>query len=133
MFDVFDRYATDENLEVEGVEVPLGDGAFIKVARADNERFNKMLVEVLEANAEKLDTLPEAESKKLDRQLYNEVLAETVLLGWKGMHYQGKPMKYSKANAIKLLEHRDFKKEVLQQAARRQHFKQKWEEADAKN
>ena len=103
MFDVFRVYATDEKKENEGVEVQLGKDASITVARMHNPVFSRCILAEHEKYKEDLDTLPEVEKKALDEEIMCRVLAESILLGFKGLGFKGKEVSYSKENAIKLL------------------------------
>lgn len=132
-YDVFELFATDEDKELKGVEVELGEGATIRVARADNDNFMKAIIEATEANKDALDSLPEKEAKALDRRILCEVLADTILLDFKGMLYKGKSMKYSKANATKMLLHKDFRRMVMRHASNLSNFKLSREEKEVKN
>lgn len=130
--DLFTTFATDEVKELEGVEVPLGDGT-LTIARAENPRFQTRLLELLEENREKLTTLPEKEAKALDRDLLSQAIAETILLGWTKMTYKKKSLKYSVENAKMVLKHGDFKRMVMRHANNFQLFRAEAEEKDEKN
>lgn len=132
-YDVFKLFATDEKKELEGVKIPLGGGASITVARADNDNFLTKIVEASERNLAELKALPKEEAAKLDKELLRDVLAETVLLGFEGMSYDGKPIKYSMENAKKLLGHKDFLRMVMKRANEIEHFRLAQETEDVKN
>ncbi len=132
-YDVFKLYATDEKKETEGVAVDLGGGSSITVARADNDNFLTKIVESSELHMAELQSLPKAEAAALDKSLLCEVLAETVLLGFKKLDYAGKPIKYSVENAKKLLAHKDFRRLVMKHANDIENFRAAQEAADAKN
>lgn len=132
-YDVFDLYATDEKKELDGAIVELGKGVSVTVALAQNDNFLKRILEESERQAGIIKGLPEKEAKARDLKGLCEVLAETVLLGFKGMSYKGKPIKYTKANAVKLLLHREFRKMVLAHAGNLDNFRLKREEKEVKN
>ena len=133
MLDIYKTYATDEKGEVEGVVVSLGGGASITVARIGNPEYVKMLLAESEKHEAALKALPAAEAAALDAKILCEVLAETVLLGFQGLGFKGKNLKYSKENAILLLAVRDFRKRVLTEADKLDNFRVKFEEDSAKN
>ena len=133
MLDVFAVYATDEQKEVDGVEVSIGGGATITVARAENPKFYKAILAESELHAETLKSLPKEEAEKLDRDILSRVLAETILLNFKGLSYKGKALKYSRDNAAMLLGHMDFRKMVMGHANTRANFAARTEATDAKN
>lgn len=133
MFDVFDKFATDEKKEVSGTEVVLEKGVSLLIARADNINFLKLIQKEADDIAEKTAGMNEEDAYDLDRKSLLVVLAKTVLLGWKGLSYKGRPIKYSEDNAVMLLGHKDFRKLVMQHASDFANFKAKLEDADEKN
>lgn len=133
MFDVFEKFATDETKEECGVVVSVGDGVSLTIARANNSGFLKLIQEEADRVAEKSVSLSDAAAEELDKEAMLVVLAKTVLLGWKGVAYKGKSIKYSIDNAAMLLKHKDFRKLVMEHANNFEHYKAKWEAADEKN
>jgi len=132
MFDVFRVYATDEKKENEGVEVQLGKDASITVARMHNPVFSRCILAEHEKYKEDLDTLPEVEKKALDEEIMCRVLAESILLGFKGLGFKGKEVSYSKENAIKLLRVKEFRVRVVEEASKMDNYRAVMEDADAK-
>lgn len=55
-------------------------------------------------------------SKKLSKDLLIQTMVETILLNWRGMTFNGKPMEYTKENATKALAYRAFRELVLSKA-----------------
>lgn len=55
-------------------------------------------------------------SKKLSKDLLIQTMVETILLNWRGMSFNGKPMEYTKENATKALAYRAFRELVLSKA-----------------
>ncbi len=133
MLDVFEKFATDETKEECGVEVSLGEGVSLTIARANNSAFLRMIQEEADKVAEKSATLNEDEAEELDKQAMLNVLAKTVLLGWTGLSYKGKPIKYNTANAVKLLKHKDFRRLVMEHANNFEHYRADLEDKDEKN
>lgn len=131
--DLFAAFATDEAKENEGVEVPIGAGTKLKIARAGNANFEKALQAELDTHRMALDTLPEAERKALDAEIYKRVVAGTILVGWSGVKYKGKELKYNVENAIMLLGMKDFRGEVMRHAQNMALYRAKAEAADEKN
>jgi len=132
MLDIFNTYATDGKAEEEGVVIDLGDGSSMTVARSGNDNYvEKILAEGEKYKAVLATKTPE--SKELDKKITTEVLADTILVGFKGLSYKGKPLKYSRANAILLLGVKDFRKKVLEEATKFENFKAKLEDEDGKN
>lgn len=133
MLDIFDAFATDEKKELEGAWEPIGSGTELLIARAENDNNLRQSLALLEANQEQLDTLPEDEKRALDRELTLGLMADTILLGWKSLVYKGKTLKYSRDNAIMLLRHADFRKQVMRLANKRSRYQLVADEADTKN
>ena len=109
------KYTQNLTAAKEGVEIDLGEGCTVRVARSGNEKYQAYLRQVLKPYEKqlRLKSMPDA----LFEKLYNEALAETVLLGWKGLEDDaGKEIPYSKEKAIELLSdpvYADFKELVL--------------------
>ena len=109
--DIFATYATDEVAEAEGRWFPLSKTAKVLVARTGNANYIKALRQRMKDN--QIDSEDNSEeNEKLVTSLIVETMAETILLGWKGLEYKGKAMEYSKANAVTLLEVKDFRKRI---------------------
>lgn len=109
--DIFDAYATDEVAETEGRWFPLSKKAKVLVARTGNPNYLKALRERMKDN--QIDSEDNSdENEKLVTSLIIDTMAETILLGWKGLEYKGKPLEYSRANAVTLLEVKGFRTRV---------------------
>lgn len=110
--DLFSTFATDPKLELEGREFPLDRTSSITVARSGNPAYVKALRNALEKNKSDLDFGGDA-ANDLALGIVIDVMAEHILLGWKGVEYQGKPLTYSVANAKMLLtDLPEFRKKV---------------------
>lgn len=133
MLDIYKVYATDEVKEVQGAEVQLGGGASITVARLGNPEYVRVLLAESEKHDAALSSLPKPEAEKLDTEILSKVLAETILLDFKGLGFKGKPLKYSKENALVLLAVKDFRTRVIAEAQKLENFRVAYEEVSAKN
>lgn len=130
--DFFDEFATDAAAELNGVEVPYKGTTFI-VARAGNKKYGKLLSELVKKHQIALDLKDDAADELSDR-LMAEVLSKTILVGWKGeITYKGEKLKYSTANAAKLLAHADFRAQVSRWADDREAFRVKAQEEKVGN
>ncbi len=125
--DIFKEFATDENLEISGVEHQIGKAAFVTVARMENPAYTELMIKTLEENEHKIEDNPE-----LDSLLTREILAKTILRGWKGLSYKGKLIEYSIDNAVMLLAHKDFRKKIIRISNEFNNFRVKVDEADLK-
>lgn len=108
--DVYTAFATDETLETEGKWFPLSKTASVKVARSGNAKY----VEMLRARLKdaQLDLMATKEADELAESILVDVMAETVLLGWKGLTFQGDDLPVNAASARKLLAVKDFRRKV---------------------
>lgn len=106
--DVFAAYATDEKKELEGVWSDIGDGAQLLVARAGNRKYARLLGSQIEKHQRALDTKNDA-ADELSDKILAEVMAQTVLLGWKNIKFKGSELSYSVDNAKMLLAVKDFR------------------------
>ena len=123
---------TDEKLEVEGVVRQLGGGAFIKVARENNDNYVREITDLVEANRELLDSgTPEAQ--ELDKQLVIEAMAKTILVDFE-VALDGKKLKYSFENAVKVLsDNKDFRRLVVAESRKFENYKLAKEKKQGKN
>jgi hypothetical protein len=112
--DIFATYAVDEDKELNGAEVSIGDAKFT-IARAGNKNYVKLLQKEVEKNQKALDAKDDSADKLSDRIMI-DVIAETVLLGWEGVTYKGQPFEYSKTNARELLSHKEFRREIMKRS-----------------
>lgn len=125
--DIFSTFATDEVAEAEGRWFPLSKTAKVLVARTGNANYIKALRQRMKDN--QIDSEDNSEeNEKLVTSLIVETMAETILLGWKGLEYKGKAMEYTKANAVTLLEVKDFRKRISDIADKADSFRLKEEE-----
>jgi hypothetical protein len=125
--DVFSTYATDLTAEVEGRWFPIGKGAKVLVARTGNKRYADLFRKKIEIHREDLDGgTPESEA--LAEEMMVEILAQTILLGWEGLSYQGEAVAYSQEMAKTLLRVKDFRARITKLADSLENFRLKREE-----
>lgn len=137
-FDIFDAYATDENLENNGTLFPLGKDSKILVARAGNRKYQRALTKAVDKRRVELDVAdgenPSDEAiiaaDAVSSQIMTEVLAGTILLGWENMSFKGVDIPYSFENAKKMLAIKDFREMVSGLSTKVEAYKLK-READA--
>lgn len=128
MFDI-SNLQTNLELEENGVWLPLGQGAKVKVARLGNKKYLKELRSRYKANRAVLDMEDEA-AADAGEQIAIEVYARAILKDWDGVSIdKGKTMlPFSVANAEKLLAVKDFRERIKNYAESMENFQDKKEE-----
>jgi hypothetical protein len=132
-FDLSD-FKTDEVKELEGVWVYFDEEETqgLLIARAWNENFSRVfrkLPKGLQHRA-KIGTL----GKKDDGKIWSRVLAETILLDWKGISDEGKVLKYSISVAREQLKkYKDLRNFVWDTANEEALYHEEEVEEDVKN
>jgi hypothetical protein len=126
------HYDTDKEAEQNGVEVALAEGCTIIVARANNRKFKEEMRRLMKPHARQdaRGTFDPVLRDNLTRQ----AVAKFVLLGWKGIELDGKPLKYSPENAEMLMKRsEDFENDVIDAATMMETFRAEALEEGAKN
>jgi hypothetical protein len=108
--DIFSSFATDEKLETEGKVFPLSKTASVLVARSGNPKYVALLRKKM-AEAQ-LDLTSGDEGDQLAESILIDVMAETILLGWKGVQEAGTDVPYSVAKARDYLKLKDFRRKI---------------------
>ena len=130
--DLKKMFGTDITAEKEGVWYDLGNGAQIKVARLGNENNKRVSKRI--STPYKFQIQRGTLSDDVQLQLSIAAIAESILIDWKGLIYDGVAIEYSVDNAIKLLtELKDFRDQVIVIANDLELFRQKEVQAEEKN
>lgn len=109
--DILATYVTDEKLETEGTWFPLSKTAKLLIARSGNPNYVKVLrAKMKEAQ---LDLSTGDEADQLAEMVIIDVLAETVLLGWKGITHKGVDVPFSRETARTYLKVPEFRRKVV--------------------
>lgn len=123
------EFYTDEKLEEDGTWVDCGDGLELLVTRLFNDRFTRLMAAKRKPLGRRVDRDP-----KLAQDILVAVMAECILLDWKGLKDGDKPIKFSKATALDLMARsRDFRNLVTTCADDAANFHAEEQEADRKN
>lgn len=132
--DIFDHFATDEALEVEGRWVEFDDKTSFKIARANNKAFARLFTREYNRNKVALTAKGEA-AEKLATQLMIDTMAKAILVDWKGpVKLKGEDLStYSEDSAKRALAHKEFRNWVQAQADDFEAYKAKQDEDEAKN
>jgi len=125
-FDLFTSFATDEATERNGAWRDIGGGASLLIARSGTRQHARMLTAEVERNRATLDLKNDVAEDKSD-EIMVKVMAETILLGWKGVSFKGADLPYSKENARLVLGMRDFRALVQKLAEEAEAYRAKLE------
>lgn len=136
--DLDKLFSTSKRLEAQGAWHDLGDGAGLKVARINNPAYQQLERELRRRE------LARIKSGRLDEEtharLMIECLAHTVLLDWRGLEVDGKPLPpYTPEEGIKMMTDTDeisragFRNFVISLAADADRFKIERDEELQKN
>lgn len=132
---IYDKFATDKKSEQEGIVLDYGDGMEIRIARAggSNVKFEK----AVQAKMRKygLQAKHDLLEPEQHREIFREVLAETVVLGWSGVtDREGNALDCTKENVIQVFtDLPDLFDDVLEQSRKSSLFKQNVLEHEAGN
>lgn len=128
--DILSSYTTDEKLENEGKVFPLSKDSSLLVARSGNTKYVAMLRKQMQEA--QLDLASGDEADQLAEAILIDVMAKTLLLGWKGLTEGGVEVTYSVDKAKEYLRIKDFRRKVSGFADNFEAFKLK-AEAEQKN
>ena len=95
-----EQFKTSERLEQDGVWVPIGEGASLLIARIGNAKYEKYLRKI---GRKHLTQIRLTSDPELLKELTVQAMARFVLLGWKGLDENKKPIPYSHKKAEELL------------------------------
>lgn len=134
MSNPYELFSTDAKKESQGVEVDYGDFQ-LTLARASsaNRKYQKTLAAKTKSIRRAL-SIGKADPKRVVA-IMQEVFAESVVLGWKGVKDKsGKAIPFNKANCIKLFKDLpEFFADVQEQASGIELFREDDIENDAGN
>lgn len=99
------KLATDEALETEGVWQPIGEGAEVKVARFGNPKSARLFQRYTRPYRRQIDN--GTMDPKKQEEILARVMAESVLLDWRGFHLGDEEVEYSTERAFEFL--RDYR------------------------
>ena len=110
--DLARKYKTDSEAEDNGAWIDWGEGAKLKIARVGNPNYQRRAQALMKPHRHARDrgTI----SDDVQTSIITQCLAETGLVDWEGVEFDGKPIKYSPKAAEKLLnELKDFREDIL--------------------
>jgi len=146
--DIFRVFATDPAKELEGVWFPIGpaektlpDGKpdpdsvpQLLIARNGNKKHSRIVTKMVEANKTTLEMKGDP-SEERGVEITVEAMAESVLLGWKNIEFDGVklPDTYSVETARKMLAVKEFRELVNRFASDYTKYRVHQDEADKGN
>lgn len=107
-FDLAD-IELDLSAAEQGVEIEIGDGAFITVGRWGSQRFKaavqKYAGNKLSAIQQRARMSRKARSKQDEEaaRIMAQIIADSILLGWRGITEGGRELSYSFDEAVRVL------------------------------
>jgi hypothetical protein len=110
--DLAKHYRTDATAEKEGQWVDWGEGTKFKIARLGNAQYQARFQALIKPHRHLRDRgiLPE----DIQVEILCKCLAETVVIDWEGVDFDGKPLPYSTENALKVLtELKDLREDIV--------------------
>lgn len=131
--DIFNDFALNETAENDGIWVDYKGGVEFLIARDNNRKYKKRV----NYNYNKYQRLLESKTPEADKksdELMIEVMAETILLGWRGpLSIKGVRLEYSRENAKTLLALPMFREWVMAQARDQEVYKAVQDDENEKN
>lgn len=119
----------DIDKSTKGVWFKFVDDIELLIARKPNLQYEAFLVDLISQQDGEV-------AREVDMDLTKQAVANCVLLGWKNLTEDGKPIKYSPKKALELLRDpslRDFYEFVLIKAHDREAYRLKTKAKQAKN
>ena len=120
--DLYEKYKTNEEQEVDGAWVSLSATASIKVARMGNIRYRECMRK--KSAPYRQSGIANAIPPEVLEQVVREAVAETILVGWKGITTDGVDVPYSRETSLKFCtDLKDFYNVVLTAADNMETFR----------
>ena len=130
-FDLSEEFGSNETAEVEGVWVPLGEGARVRVSRLGNPKAQVAYKRIPRAVRRMLDEGTMTNTQATD--FLARFISEHILKDWEGLADKGKTLVYSTETALEMLRtHRRFRDKIWELSCDEELFNVELEE-DVKN
>jgi len=130
--DLKKEYGTNKKSEVDGVWEDFGGGTTVLIARIGNENYQKVFRRISKPyqNAIRRGTLGNDKAE----DLLIQAMADCIVLDWKGLKEDDKPVKFSKEECVRVLkEYKDFRDHVSELANSMEIFRQEMDAEAEKN
>lgn len=126
------KYKTDQNKEERGVWVEVDEGAWLKIARAGNENWQKEYGKLAQTVRNKMEN-GSLNNDRADK-IVSDIMSKTILLDWQGLAEGGEEIPYSQKKAYEILyNYPDLRAEVMSYARNQEYFKDEAVETDLGN
>ncbi len=110
-FDLDEEFGSNERAEIEGVWVPLGEDAGVKVARMGNPEAQRAYKKIPYAIRREIEG--GAMGSKQAVQFLSRFMADQILKDWRGLAEKGKSLpSYTPEHGAKQLKRRRFRDRV---------------------
>jgi hypothetical protein len=120
--DIYQMFGVDETKKIGGIEIPMGQGVTVTVAKMGNPKFRERWQAITKPYQRQIDN-ETMDSDELDK-LMIQCVAETILVDWKGVKVKGKNFPYSVKNAVTLLtELEEFRDAVIGESRKLANFR----------
>lgn len=135
MAGFLDRYATDRNLEEEGVWVDYGDGLKVKVRRLSSKhsRETRRKLEKPYSSQFRNRDMPDS----LQEELLNKQMAQSIVVAWEGVpnpDKEGELLECTPENILMMVtKFPDFRDDILTAAMERTTFEKEQRKEAEKN
>lgn len=130
--DLKKEFATNKQAEVDGIWEDMGGGCKVLIARIGNENYSKTFRKISKPyqNAIRRGTLGNEKAE----ELLIQAMADSIVLDWQGLEEDGKVVKYSKEECVRVLkEYKDFRDHINDLAGSIALFKLQADEESEKN
>jgi len=130
--DIKKTFATDKEAEKGGVWFEIGEGGHVKIARLNNPIYRANFRKKIEPyrQAVEMGTMDDDSADKILIQ----VLAETIVVDWKGLTDEGENVPFTRDKAIELMtEYPDFRNFIVRNAENMNNFRLSMMEVDMGN
>lgn len=132
--NLIQKYGTDVSLEEEGVWVDYGDGVEVKIARWGNSTFRRVYARLTRPYKEQMRR--ESLAPEIDKRIMDQVIAESIVLDWKGVDLGHGEIPHNQAAALEVMARKDlkdFRADIVTASQAAETFRIEEIEEDSKN
>ena len=97
--DLSKEFSFDQEMAENGVWIPIGGGASLRIARMNNERYNKFVRAAVMPYTRRGSVM----TAEQNRTVLLECAAKAILLDWEGIKEDGVLLEYSSDQALRLM------------------------------